>query len=147
RCRHLGATRGDEAEGDADGGETQHAHWNLWRTVTSSRALRSRLSLYTGNVVFLISILYLPGSSLSVFIGGTTPRDLPFTKISPQGVTAKTSVAGGTVDATFVGSVFEGSAFASPFAASGFVASPTFVGAEATFDASVFVASGAGAGI
>ena len=45
-----------------------------------------------------------------------------------KGVTAKTSVAGGTMDATFVASVFAESAFASPFVASGFVASATFAG-------------------
>ena len=54
-------------------------HWNLCLTVTSSRALRSRVSVCAANVVLRTSILYFPGSSLRDFIGGVTPRDLPFT--------------------------------------------------------------------
>src|SRR6185369_8244799 len=45
--RHLGATRDDErGEGcGEEAGRNARVHWNRWRTVTSSRALRSRVSL------------------------------------------------------------------------------------------------------
>src|ERR1700687_634763 len=81
-----------------------HSYWNLWRTVNSSRALRSRFSTCMGKVELRTSMRYLPGSSLIDFMGGVTPRDLPFTKISPHGETAHTKVAGGSAEATFTAS-------------------------------------------
>src|SRR6185312_3907695 len=119
--------RGEEERRASEAGERRF-HWNLYLTVTSSRALSSRFSTCGAKVVLRTSILYLPGSSLSDFIGGVTPRDLPFTKISPQGCTANTSVAGGS--AGFADSAFAGSA--------GFVAD---------FAGSVRALSGAAAGI
>src|SRR5688572_15021335 len=133
-------------------------HWNLWRTVTSSRAFRSRFSACTGKVVLRTSILYLPGSSLSDFMGGVTPRDLPFTKISPQGDTANTSVAGTAAlnsvpaAAAFAASPFAASALASGlgaspggFAAAVFVGSPAFAGSAAGAGAGTTAGEGAGA--
>src|SRR5205085_458233 len=74
----LGQLRaGGQEQGGCERRRKRALHWKRWRTVISSRVFNSRFSTCAGNVVLRISTLYLPGSSLSDFIGGTTPRDLP----------------------------------------------------------------------
>src|SRR5688572_31265442 len=133
--RLLRATRGDQQHGE--GKEGPH-HWNLCFNVTSSRGFTSRLCACTGNVVFLTSILYLPGSSLTNFFGGETPCDLPFTNTSPHGVMLRNTVAWITAfdgssaagSSAFVPSAFTASAafFVSALASAGGAAGGTCVG-------------------
>src|ERR1700682_1410475 len=117
-------------------------YWNLCLTVISSRAFRSRFSIWAGNVVLRTSILYLPGSSLMNFFGGVTPCDLPLTKISPHGDTLNTNVAGMTLGAGGLSAAAALAASAAFTAAlpSAFTASPLAASALA---ASAFAGSGA----
>src|SRR5262249_54071504 len=144
---HLRATRGDEKErGDRDP-EAGVLHWNRCLSVISSRALRSTFSACAGNVVLRNSILYFPASSLMNFFGGDTPCDLPFTKISPQGLMSRNTVAGGRppLVSPFALSPLADSALASAAALSFAAFSPSFF---TSFAASLEgSAGGAGAGI
>src|SRR5258706_15425732 len=64
-------------------------YWNLCLIPSSSFDFISILATNGAKVVFLISILYLPGASRVCFSGGDAPIDLPLMNTFPQGWTLK----------------------------------------------------------